>query len=212
MSQVPCYLRQCQVSVAVKSKQTGVLAATVGVWNCVSEVRKITRGCSIHSTAGWRDLQGLIVHQLEAAEIFCLCFNCSLYCGLPAFPPKWQALTPHRGNLKVQQTSLGTHIYTNHRSTPKSTRDPDLLYPSRNNLLQESVETKKYNKVGFKKKSGERKRYRQRGKKWHRVDYVGMNKRGREENFEFGTTDQSNSHRKPLLMRAVQEKKGGRQG
>lgn len=39
-----------------------------------------------------------------------------------------------------------------------------------------------------------------------------MNKRGREENFAFGTTDQSNSHRKPLLMRAVQEKKGGRQG
>lgn len=39
-----------------------------------------------------------------------------------------------------------------------------------------------------------------------------MNKRGREKNFAFGTTDQSNSHRKPLLMRAVQEKKGGRQG
>lgn len=39
-----------------------------------------------------------------------------------------------------------------------------------------------------------------------------MNKRGRERNFAFGTTDQSNSHRKPLLMRAVQEKKGGRQG
>lgn len=39
-----------------------------------------------------------------------------------------------------------------------------------------------------------------------------MNKRGREENFAFGSTDQSNSHRKPLLMRTVQEKKGGRQG
>lgn len=39
-----------------------------------------------------------------------------------------------------------------------------------------------------------------------------MNKRGRGKNFAFGTTDQSNSHRKSLLMRAVQEQKGGRQG
>lgn len=45
-----------------------------------------------------------------------------------------------------------------------------------------------------------------------RVDCVGRNKGEREENFAFGTTDQSISHRKPLLMRAVQEKKGGRQG
>lgn len=95
---------------------------------------------SIHYTAGWRDLQGLIVHQLEAADILCLCSDCFVYCGLPSFPPKWHALTPDRGNLKVQQRSLGTHTtqthtYTNHRSTQKSTRDPDLLYPSRNKLL-----------------------------------------------------------------------------
>lgn len=31
MSQVPCYLRQCQVSVRVKSKQTDILAAIAGV-------------------------------------------------------------------------------------------------------------------------------------------------------------------------------------
>lgn len=30
---------------------------------------------SIHYTAGWWDLQGLIVHQLETAEILCLCFG-----------------------------------------------------------------------------------------------------------------------------------------
>lgn len=45
-----------------------------------------------------------------------------------------------------------------------------------------------------------------------RLDCVGMNKREREENFAFGTMDQSNSHRKPLVMRAVQGKKGGREG
>lgn len=39
-----------------------------------------------------------------------------------------------------------------------------------------------------------------------------MNKKGREENFAFGTTDQSNSQRKPPLMRVVQEKKDGRKG
>lgn len=33
-----------------------------------------------------------------------------------------------------------------------------------------------------------------------------------KKNFAFGTTDQSNPHRKPRLMRAVQGKKGGRQG
>lgn len=37
-----------------------------------------------------------------------------------------------------------------------------------------------------------------------------MNKKEREENFAFGTTDQSNSQREALLMRAVQEEKGGR--
>lgn len=36
-----------------------------------------------------------------------------------------------------------------------------------------------------------------------------MNKKGREEDFAFGTTDQSNSHRKPLLMRILQEKEDG---
>lgn len=50
------------------------------------------------------------------------------------------------------------------------------------------------------------------GEKMAQVDCFGMNKREREENFAFGTTDQSNPHRKSLLMRAVQEKKGGRQG
>lgn len=44
-----------------------------------------------------------------------------------------------------------------------------------------------------------------------RVDCVGMNKNKREENFAFGTTDQSNSRRNALLMRAIQGKKGGRQ-
>lgn len=44
-----------------------------------------------------------------------------------------------------------------------------------------------------------------------RVDCVGMNKREREENFAFGTTDQSNSQRNALLMRAIQGTKGGRQ-
>lgn len=72
---------------------------------------------STHSTAGWRDLKGLIVHQLEAAEILSLCFDCCLYWGLPAFPPKWHALTPDWGNLKVPQRSLGTHIH-------KSSIDP----------------------------------------------------------------------------------------
>lgn len=33
-----------------------------------------------------------------------------------------------------------------------------------------------------------------------------------EENFAFGTTDQSKSRRTLLLMRVVQKKKGGRQG
>lgn len=43
------------------------------------------------------------MYQLEAEEILSLRFECSLYCGLPAFPPKWHTLTPDKGNLKVQQ-------------------------------------------------------------------------------------------------------------
>lgn len=47
------------------------------------------------------------------------------------------------------------------------------------------------------------------GAEMARVDRVGMNKRKREENFAFGTTDQSNSQRNGLLMRAIQGTEGG---
>lgn len=54
-----------------------------------------------------------------------------------------------------------------------------------------------------------RERDKDRGGEMARVDCAGMNKR---EYFAFGTMDQSKSHRNALLMRAVQEKIGGRQG
>lgn len=60
-----------------KSKQTDVLAAIAGVWNCVSEVKgNPWRLFSIRSTSGWRILQGLIVSWLETEEmgVFMQCF------------------------------------------------------------------------------------------------------------------------------------------
>lgn len=149
MSQAPCYKDSAKCLCACEIKANRYIGSSSrSVKLCQWRKGNHQRLFSIHSTAGWRDLQGLIVHQLEAAEILCLCFDCSLYCGLPAFPPKWHAFTP-QGTLKYNGEALGhthtrqTHTCTNHRSTPKSTRDPDLFYPSRNNLLQESVDIKK---------------------------------------------------------------------
>lgn len=144
MSQAPCYKDSAKCLCACEIKANRYIGSSSrSVKLCQWRKGNHQRLFSIHSTAGWRDLQGLIVHQLEAAEILCLCFDCSLYCGLPAFPPKWHAFTP-QGTLKYNREALGhththtrqTHTYSNHRSTPKSTRDPDLFYPSRNNLLQ----------------------------------------------------------------------------
>lgn len=116
---------------------------------------------STHSTSGWRDLQGLIVHQLEAADILSLCFDCSLYCGLPAFPPKWHALTPDWRNLKVPRRSLGTHTHKTNTHKHKSSIDPKVNpWPWPPLPLQEQSpagihgKKKKHKKVGFKKKSG----------------------------------------------------------
>lgn len=73
---------------------------------------------SVHSAAGWRDLQGLIVHQLEAAEMFFVLWATRL--------PTQVARTHTTGNLKVQQRSLGTHTHTHKTNTHrhKSSIDP----------------------------------------------------------------------------------------
>lgn len=151
MSQVPCYkdsakcLHVCEIKA---NRHIGSESRSVKL--CQWKKGTHQRLFSIHSTAGWRDLRGLIVHQLEAAEIL---FVLWLFFVLWATRlPTHVACIHTTGNFKVQHRSLGTHTYTHHWSTPKSTHDPDLFYPSRNNLLQESVDEKKKKKfsgVGF---------------------------------------------------------------
>lgn len=123
---------------------------------------------SVHSAAGWRDLQGLIVHQLEAAEMFFVLWATRL--------PTQVARTHTTGNLKVQQRSLGTHTHTHKTNTQAQIIDRPQSQPatltsstppgtiSCRNLRKESKKKKTTRKLDLKRSRAERKRWRQ-GKK-----------------------------------------------
>lgn len=169
------FLRRCQVSEIKADWHTG---SNSWLWNCVSEVKEITRGCFLLTPQLLDEIyEDLIVHQLEAAEILGLCFECSFVLWASRLPT--QVARTHTRLRELKSTTekpWDTHTHTNHRSTPKSTRDPDLLYP-----LQEQSSAGKRKKVGFEKKSGWEKEIKTGKKKWHQAqcDCVGMNKRGK---------------------------------
>lgn len=177
--------------VCVTSKQTRVLAAIARCETVSVQLGKSLEAVSVRSTAGGQDLRSLIVYELERLQN--LCVNAfRLYCTVGFPPPDPCGSHETEGGFKsTTEKPWDTHTHTNHRSTPKSTSDPDLLYPSRNNLLQEKP-------TDVKSQIKER--------KWHQVDCVGTYERERRKSFAFGNLDQSHSHRKALLMRVVQEK------
>lgn len=180
MSQAPCYKDSAKCLCACEIKANRYIGSSSrSVKLCQWRKGNHQRLFSIHSTAGWRDLQGLIVHQLEAAEILCLCFDCSLYCGLPAFPPKWHAFTP-QGTLKYNGEALGhTHTQDKHTHTqiidrpqsqpvtPTSSTPPGTI--SCRICGNKKINKKNSRKLDLKKKSGWETEIKTEGKKWHEL-------------------------------------------
>lgn len=142
MSQVPCCkdsakcLRVCEIKA---NRYIGSSSRSVKL--CQWREENHQRLFPVRSTAGGRDLQGLIVHQLEAAEI--LLFVLWLFFVLRAACLPTQVAWIHTtGNLKsTMEKPWDTHtqIIDRPQSQPVT---PTFSSPSRSHLLQESMEIK----------------------------------------------------------------------
>lgn len=144
MSQVPCCkdsakcLRVCEIKA---NRYIGSSSRSVKL--CQWREENHQRQFPVRSTAGGRDLQGLIVHQLEAAEI--LLFVLWLFFVLRAARLPTQVACIHTtGNLKsTMEKPWDTHTHTQIIDRPQSQPvTPTFSSPSRSHLLQESMEIK----------------------------------------------------------------------